>query len=515
MSNDSRASRTERARILEPSHDLRPDEDGLLGRTLLHRYRLIRRVGSGGMAHVYLAEHVALDTQFAVKILRAEYAQRPQLVANFLAEAKATSKIRHENVVRVTDCGDTGDGVVFFVMEYLEGEDLCDILSTEDSLNWPRVASIALQVCAALAAAHDAGVVHRDIKPENCFLTRGLPASPEHIKLLDFGIAQVYRSTLPPSVTLPGLVAGTPGYMPPEQLQGEVADIRVDVYGVGALIYALLTGDPPFVGSLSDVISRQLRAPAPPPSENAADAELAPAVDALVARALEREPSRRFQSVREMSQAIARAARPTEGDSYSSLPVSANPSVTTGTVRLDTAPRAEPPPGSHRVRWILKVTAGVVVAVVAAAAAQLWSPRQLSDARLAPRVDTSPASVQRAAARRGPAAPSAKEPGLTVLGSPSSDVQQAGTSLPITRREHFPGLAPSTQRPRRQLTGGGRRRRTTRKRAIPATPLHVLPRSASSGTQSVDLLETTGLVDPFKQGEGRERRRESGSEADD
>jgi serine/threonine protein kinase len=158
------------------------DPTELIGETLLDRYRVDRLIGKGGMAIVYAGRHTAIDRAVAIKVLRRRYADEPDTVARFLREARASSLVRHEHIVEVTDFGTTEDGLVFMVMEYLEGETLAEVLQREGRMPWSRVHGIALQLCEALHAAHRAGVVHRDITLRNCVRIRRR-ANREYIKL--------------------------------------------------------------------------------------------------------------------------------------------------------------------------------------------------------------------------------------------------------------------------------------------------------------------------------------------
>ena len=241
----------------------RTDPDDLCGALLADRYRLLRILGQGGMGYVYLAQHVGLDKPIAVKVLGTRWARQPEFRDRFLVEVKATSKVRHENVIEVTDFGETPNGSVFMAMELLRGEALSELIAREGPLPWPRAKGIALQVCRALHAAHDKGVLHRDVKPENCFrMKRG--ANKDFIKMLDFGLAKIFGDELDPhsSLTRAGAIFGTPEYMSPEQARGKKCDGRTDVYAAGVLIYELVTGQVPFSGeTFMDVLTKQCTEP--------------------------------------------------------------------------------------------------------------------------------------------------------------------------------------------------------------------------------------------------------------
>src|SRR4051812_17547214 len=171
-----------------------PAVDPLLGQTMAGRYHIQRKLGEGGMGAVYLATHMVLEKQVALKVLHGEFARKPDLVERFMQEAKAASRIRHENVIDISDFGSTPDGQVFFAMELLQGHDLHEEVARArlggHLLPWSRTKKIFLQICAALSAAHARGIVHRDLKPENVYLVEFL-GDPDFVKLLDFGIAKL------------------------------------------------------------------------------------------------------------------------------------------------------------------------------------------------------------------------------------------------------------------------------------------------------------------------------------
>jgi serine/threonine-protein kinase len=200
------------------------------------RYRIVRKLGAGGMGSVYEAEHQELGRRVALKMLHRDLTHTPEVVARFLREARATAKVRHPHVVDVQDVGSEG-GAPFLVMEYLDGEDLASLLVREGRLAVERATDLLLPVLAGVDAAHQAGIVHRDLKPENIFLLRA-PGGELHPKVLDFGIAKVLDPAGSLTLTRTASLLGTPYYMSPEQARGaRDVDGRTDQYALGVILY--------------------------------------------------------------------------------------------------------------------------------------------------------------------------------------------------------------------------------------------------------------------------------------
>ncbi len=283
----------------------------LEGTLLLDRYRIISRLGAGGMGVVYLAEHVTIRKRCAIKVLSDEYANKPDIVDRFLQEARAASMIAHENVVEITDYGQTPSGSVFFVMEMLQGEDLAGTIEREGSLPWERVQPIILQICRALREAHAVGIIHRDMKPENCFrIERG--GTKDFIKVLDFGIAKVTSEEGEgKGLTKTGMIFGTPEYMSPEQAQGMRVDHRADIYAVGVIMYELLTGKVPFTAdTFMGVLTKHMFEVPPAPSSVAPrGVKISRSVEALILKALQKDREHRFASMDELIEAIEGISR--------------------------------------------------------------------------------------------------------------------------------------------------------------------------------------------------------------
>jgi len=278
-------------------------EDPLLGRVLSERYRILRKLGEGGMGVVYLAEHVVIEKKIALKVLFPDLTRRSDLVQRFIQEAKSASRIGHENVIDITDFGQSPEGYVFLAMEYLSGQDLGQVLKTSGPMGWARAQPMLVQIGKALRAAHEGGIIHRDMKPENIFVTPR-DDGREFIKVLDFGIAKVMGlDEDAPRLTRTGMIFGTPEYMSPEQAQGQHVDHRVDIYAVGCIMYQILTGNVPFQAeTFMGILSKHMmEAPEPPRRRNPS---IDPNVEAIILKAMEKDPAKRFQSMRDFVTAL-------------------------------------------------------------------------------------------------------------------------------------------------------------------------------------------------------------------
>jgi serine/threonine-protein kinase len=288
------------------------DGAALLPAVLEGRYRLLSPLGAGGMGVVYLAEHVGLRKNVAVKLLRGELSRDATFARRFEQEAIAASQIGHENIVHVTDLGRTPTGELFYVMELLEGASLSAVLLRERFLPLWRALPIVAQVCRALEAAHARGIVHRDVKPQNVMLLQRQEQA-DFVKVVDFGISKVLRAQQGAGLTETGAILGTADYMAPEQAAGLEVDSRADVYSVGVLTYELCTGSLPFRGQNTFATMLQhLEATAEPPSKRRPDLGLPPELDALVLGALAKEPAARpsLASFRAGLEALDPARRP-------------------------------------------------------------------------------------------------------------------------------------------------------------------------------------------------------------
>ncbi|WP_439329253.1 protein kinase domain-containing protein, partial [Corallococcus praedator] len=275
------------------------DVDPLVG-TRMGSFRLVRRVGRGGMGSVYLGEHVSIGSRVAVKVLHEHLARYPELVQRFHAEARAVNLIGHENIVSIFDLNAAAPRP-YLIMEYLEGAPLSAWVGTP--LSAGAVVPVLAQVCDALHAAHARGIVHRDLKPDNIFLVkrgRGMP----FVKVLDFGIAKLVDASMPE--TMAGIIVGTPEYMAPEQSLSRRLDGRADLYAVGVIAYQLLTGRLPFPdeGLTAQLVAHQTRQPPPPRS---ICPTVPAALEAVVLRTLAKTPEERFANALALRAALEQA----------------------------------------------------------------------------------------------------------------------------------------------------------------------------------------------------------------
>jgi serine/threonine-protein kinase len=276
----------------------------------LNQYRLIRRLGAGGMGEVYLAEHQFLKRPCAIKLIRPDISQKPRLQARFELEVKATARLSHWNTVDLYDYGRTDDGIFYYVMEYLPGLSLQDLVGRHGPLPPARVIYLLRQACDALHEAHAVGLIHRDLKPPNIFAAyRG--ARHDVTKILDFGLVKVTKANMEldsPVVTREGTVTGSPHYMAPEQImRTHPPDARTDIYALGAIAYFLLTGRPPFVGPDSmSVMMAHARDPVVPPSQLRPD--LPADLEGVVLQCLEKAPESRIADAEGLNRALAGCA---------------------------------------------------------------------------------------------------------------------------------------------------------------------------------------------------------------
>jgi beta-lactam-binding protein with PASTA domain/predicted Ser/Thr protein kinase len=320
------------------------------GNTLVDgRYRVLRRIGSGGMADVYCAEDVHLGRQVAIKMLHRRFAQDQEFVERFRREAKSAAGLNHPNVVGVFDRGEH-EGTYYIAMEYLEGQTLKDIVAAEAPLAQERVIDLGLQILQAAGFAHSHGVIHRDFKPHNVIVD---PLG--HAKVTDFGIARAGASEM----TETGSIMGTAQYLSPEQAQGHAVTATSDVYSIGVMLYEMLTGRLPFEGDSAVAVAlKHLSEPPAPVSQWRPDVH--PALEAVVMAALAKDPAQRWQSAEDLAAGLEAArtqieAGPNGGQdtaAFAAIPVPAPAETAPTQLATATAPVVAPPgePAPERER---------------------------------------------------------------------------------------------------------------------------------------------------------------------
>ncbi len=394
-----------------------------IGHTLGGKYQIVRLLGEGGMAFVYEAAHQRLQQRVAIKVLTPEFARDPELVSRFEREARAVARLRTKHVARVMDVDTTPEGVPYIVMEFLEGRDLDAELGARTRLPLGESIDYVLQACAGMLEAHGMGIVHRDLKPANLFLADEREGNGRVVKVLDFGISKVVGEST--RLTGAGAVMGTVMYMSPEQLRAQPnVDTRADIWGLGVILYELIAGRPPWEGH-SHQIAAAIVGQAPPDIRTFVP--VPDAVAAALVTMLQRDPARRFPSVREVIAALAPFAPPGSigagvaeqvalGQSGSrarlmqlpqrTIPMSSRPSELEAAVAaaraargqgsytapisrpapavVDPGPRSAPPPLSEggrsrtRLMLIFAVTIGIVFAAgVVLIAVSVYKPLRL------------------------------------------------------------------------------------------------------------------------------------------
>jgi serine/threonine-protein kinase len=310
--------------------DAEGGDDPLIGRTLGGKFVLEAKLGAGGMGAVYRARQIALEKTVAIKVLHPGMASDETFVERFRREARAASRLDHPNSLRVFDFGGESDGLLYLAMEYLEGTDLLSFVARHGGLSPGTIVDLISQVLAALSVAHEMNVLHRDLKPDNIMVVRSRGDDGQLVdvvKVCDFGIAKIVEPSPVASSpsegprkkhTTAGIIIGTPEYMSPEQARAQPLDGRSDLYSVGVVLYELLTGSVPFDAATPlDIVLKHISEPPPRPSTRAANVDHR--LEAICLKALEKDPADRFQSAREMRQAL-REVSPTSAATLVSVP---------------------------------------------------------------------------------------------------------------------------------------------------------------------------------------------------
>jgi serine/threonine protein kinase len=333
-------------------------EANMIGREIAGRYRILAKLGEGGMGAVYRGEQMSLKRAVAVKVLRPELSTNQNILKRFNAEAEVVAKLGHPNTVNIYDFGQDSDGSLFIAMEFIEGESLRKVLHEQGPLAPARALAIATQIAASLADAHAHGIIHRDLKPDNVMLqARG--RQRDVVRVLDFGIAKLRddsRATQQ-AMTQAGDMLGTPQYMAPEQIRGEAIDGRVDVYALGCMLYEMVTARMPFEApSIMAMLSKHLLENPVPPSVRRPDLAIPPAIDQLVMAAMSKDPNGRPPSMEQLGEHLAAllAIQPPDPNRPPTTPLSAVQGIASPPPLTPAAPSAyasptpaftPPPPG--------------------------------------------------------------------------------------------------------------------------------------------------------------------------
>ncbi|MBL8625683.1 MAG: serine/threonine protein kinase [Myxococcales bacterium] len=260
------------------------------------------RLGVGGMGVVYLAEHPIIGKKVALKVIHRELSANREVIGRFYQEARAVNLIGNEHIVEVHDFGQSPEGDLFFVMEYLDGKTLAQVLTRERILDVRRALHVCAQIADALAAAHTVSIIHRDLKPDNVMLLER-SGDPDFVKLLDFGLAKVMSESGAKNLTAAGVILGTPQYMSPEACESKKVDHRTDIYALGVLLFQMLCGQVPFDGeTMGAVLIKQVSQP--PPAPRGLSPLIPPAVEQIILRCLAKAPDARFQSMAELRAAL-------------------------------------------------------------------------------------------------------------------------------------------------------------------------------------------------------------------
>ena len=282
---------------------LRPKgSDSLIGSVLADRYHILKRIGEGGMGRVYLGEHVKMNRQCAIKVMSPSLVNDSESASRFAREASSAARIIHPNVAAVFDYGES-DGLVYLVMEYVDGEPLSRLLARESPFALERAVDLGRQIADGLGAAHELGIVHRDLKPDNILVTRS-KSGREVVKVVDFGIAKAMQEGAGEALTRTGLVIGTPEFMSPEQLLGDPIDARSDLYALGCILHLMLTAAPAFdAPTREQMIKRRLSEN--PPHAQELDPGIPDSIDRVIVKLLARTPDERYGSAAEVRDALS------------------------------------------------------------------------------------------------------------------------------------------------------------------------------------------------------------------
>jgi serine/threonine protein kinase len=403
----------------------RPEADPYIGRKFGGRYDVLSKIGEGSQARVYVARHVMIDRLVAVKFLLPMLATDRSLVGRFLNEGRAAGSLGHPNIVECLDMGFAPDGAPYLVLELLKGRSLAEEIVQGGPFSASRAAYVGSQIASAVAAAHSRGVVHRDLKPANVLLVER-NGRPDHVKVLDFGISK-FNAVGSRVTTITGQPLGTPGFMAPEQIEDpQSTDARADVYGLGATLYDMLSGAPPFADVGFPKVLRVI-VEEEPPKLGVLRPDLPRTLVSIVERAMNKVPAERFQNMEDLEIALLafaeepRRRRTTESLRGAALPAPLSHRLSPIPSQVPSRPRgsiAEPP--RARTAIALAILGGVLLLFAGFGAALLFlrgrapverakleatgvSPPDRKVAREEPRAVTTPSPAEPTALRSDPA----------------------------------------------------------------------------------------------------------------
>ena len=446
-------------------------DESLVGQTIAGKYRVETILGKGGMGLVVGAHHIKLDEPVAIKVLRSTMMEVDGMVSRFLREARAASKIKSEHVVRVTDVDTRDDGVPYMVMEHLNGQDLAEIRKEKGAIDIPLAVGWVIEACDAIAEAHELGIVHRDLKPSNIFLHTRRDGR-RVVKVLDFGISKV-DAPGEQDTTKTGQMMGSPKYMSPEQMTSmRDVDGRSDIWSLGAILFDLLCGRPPFVAETTPRICA-LVLNADPPLPSALRPELPHELEMILLRCLDKDPDRRFDDVRALMTALApfspasellatsvrsAVAPPKEPERQAPPSVTPTPSTPGPTVAAWDTTRHESPPKKSGARRTIAIAAGVLV--IGAMAVLYASQREVAQQPSAPAVAQAPSSepiLDAAPTSSSSSTAAAMQPAVSPHELPDVEPTAAKSAAPVKPRAPVPAATAKKAKAPPSDPFGGRR----------------------------------------------------------